>query len=116
MMEEGLHGEFRLSLLDRRDDDRRRTARLPGALRTSSLRAFDPVVQYGLPLWALQAVRLAPEAPRRAGTRHIAPLTAIRRIVTAIRLWRGRARARQQLRELNDHMLKDIGLRREDVG
>ena len=53
---------------------------------------------------------------RRADTRHIAVLTVIRRIVAAIRLWRGRARSQQQLRELSDHMLKDIGLRREDVG
>ena len=116
MMEEGLHGEYRLSLLDRRGDDRRRTGRLPGAVRASALHAFDPLVQYGLPLWTSPAVRLAPRAPRRAGTRHIAPLSAIRRIVAAIRLWCGRARARRQLRELSDHMLKDIGLRREDVG
>jgi uncharacterized protein YjiS (DUF1127 family) len=47
---------------------------------------------------------------------HIAPLTAIRRIVAAIGLWRARARSRQELRELSDYMLKDIGLRREDVG
>jgi uncharacterized protein YjiS (DUF1127 family) len=40
----------------------------------------------------------------------------ISRIITPIRLWRVRARSRQQLRELSDHLLKDIGLRREDVG
>jgi uncharacterized protein YjiS (DUF1127 family) len=45
----------------------------------------------------------------------MAPLTAIRRIVAAVRQRRGRARSRQQLRELSDHLLKDIGLRREDV-
>jgi len=28
----------------------------------------------------------------------------------------GRDRSRQQLRELNDHLLKDIGLRRGDLG
>jgi len=48
--------------------------------------------------------------------RHIAALRAIRQIVAAIQLWRGRARSRPQLRELSDHMLKDIGLRRDDVG
>jgi uncharacterized protein YjiS (DUF1127 family) len=73
-------------------------------------------MQYGLPLWASPAVRLAPRAPRRAGTRRIAAPTAIRRIAAAIRLWLGRARSRQQLRELSDHLLKDIGLRREAVG
>jgi uncharacterized protein YjiS (DUF1127 family) len=54
--------------------------------------------------------------PRRAKTRPIAPLTEIRRIVAVIWRWRSRARSRQQLRELSDHMLRDIGLRREDLG
>jgi uncharacterized protein YjiS (DUF1127 family) len=43
-------------------------------------------------------------------------LAAIRLIVAATRRRREGARSRQQLRELNDHMLRDIGLRREDVG
>jgi uncharacterized protein YjiS (DUF1127 family) len=43
-------------------------------------------------------------------------LTATRQAVAAIRLWRARARSRQELRELSDHLLKDIGLRREVVG
>jgi|SRR6516162_745465 uncharacterized protein YjiS (DUF1127 family) len=115
-MMEGLHGEFRLSLLHRRGDDRRGTARLPRAVRAAALGAFYPAVQYGLPLWASPVVRQAPRLARHAGTGHIAPLTAIRRVVAAIQLWRGRTRSRQQLRELSDHMLKDIGLRREDVG
>ena len=55
-------------------------------------------------------------APRRVRTRPIMPLVAIRRIVSAIRLWRARARSRQELCELSDHQLSDIGLRREDVG
>jgi uncharacterized protein YjiS (DUF1127 family) len=55
-------------------------------------------------------------AARRAETMPIGPLSAIRRIVAAIRLWRERARSRQQLHELSDRMLRDIGLRREDVG
>ena len=38
---------------------------------------------------------------------------ALRRIAAAIGLWRRRARSRQQLCELNDHLLKDIGLSRE---
>jgi uncharacterized protein YjiS (DUF1127 family) len=53
---------------------------------------------------------------RRATNSHIAPLAAVRLIVAAIRRRRERARSRQQLRELSDHMLRDIGLRREDVG
>jgi uncharacterized protein YjiS (DUF1127 family) len=57
-----------------------------------------------VPLWGLK--------PRRAETRLIALLTAVRRIGAAIRLWTERSRSRQQLRELGDHMLKDIGLTR----
>ena len=53
---------------------------------------------------------------RRAETTHIAPRTVIRRMVAAIGLWCARARSRQELRELSEHLLKDIGLRREDVG
>jgi uncharacterized protein YjiS (DUF1127 family) len=40
----------------------------------------------------------------------------IRRIVAAIGLWCARARSRRELRELSEHLLKDIGLRREDLG
>jgi uncharacterized protein YjiS (DUF1127 family) len=49
----------------------------------------------------------------RATTDRIAPVAAIRRILAAIRLRRGRSR--QQLRELDNHLLKDIGLGREAV-
>jgi uncharacterized protein YjiS (DUF1127 family) len=51
--------------------------------------------------------------PPYSGTRRIALLTAFQLIAAAIRIWRRRARSRQQLRELNDHLLKDIGLSRE---
>jgi uncharacterized protein YjiS (DUF1127 family) len=54
-------------------------------------------------------------APDWATTNHIAPLATIRRILAAIRLRRGRVRSRQQLKELDNHLLKDIGLRREVV-
>ena len=60
--------------------------------------------------------RAAHAYARRAKNRHTAPLAAIRLIVAATRRRREGARSRQQLRELNDHMLRDIGLRREDVG
>jgi uncharacterized protein YjiS (DUF1127 family) len=52
-------------------------------------------------------------APDRSERGHAAPLAALRWIAAAIRLWRRRTRSRQQLRELNDHLLKDIGLSRE---
>jgi uncharacterized protein YjiS (DUF1127 family) len=84
---------------------------------------FDSVFRpSSLNVWFDERQRAAPNIPftgkasHRAKTSRIAPLTAIRRIVAAIRLWRSRARSRQQLRELTDHMLRDIGLRREEVG
>jgi uncharacterized protein YjiS (DUF1127 family) len=121
MLEQSLHSSFGLSLLDRRGDDRRGDdrrgpARLPGTVCASSVRTFDPVTHYGSPLWASPGMRLTAQAPRHARTRHSAVLTAIRQAVAAIRLWRERARSRQGLRELSDHMLEDIGLRREEVG
>jgi uncharacterized protein YjiS (DUF1127 family) len=53
--------------------------------------------------------------PRRR-ERNIKLLSAIRQIVAAIWRWRERVRSRQELRELNDHLLQDIGLKRADVG
>ena len=104
MLEESLQGEFRLSSLDRRRDERRRAARPPGTVRASSTLSASPNAP------------LTGRAPRHAETRITAPLSAIGQIVSAIRLWRERARSRQGLRELSDHMLEDIGLRREEVG
>jgi uncharacterized protein YjiS (DUF1127 family) len=97
MMEQSLY-RFRAPLLDRRGDQRRNAAHS----RSAAAIAF--------------ALPFAGPAPRRARTRPIAPLTEIRRIVAAMWRWRNRARSGRQLRELSDHLLKDIGLRREDVG
>src|SRR5262249_50394416 len=94
------HSEYRPFSFNRGGDERRGQARRALAVQASSLRSFDPVAQYGLPLWA---------SPGRIRW------PVIRRIVAAIRLWRERVRSQQQLRELSDHMLKDIGLRREDT-
>ena len=92
MMQEGVHHR-----------DYRRSSR---EHRRSSPRVMGMV-------WVSSPTR---KAPRRTTPGHIAPLTVIRRIVAAIRLWRQRGRSRQELRGLSDRMLKDIGLRREDVG
>jgi uncharacterized protein YjiS (DUF1127 family) len=35
-----------------------------------------------------------------------------RRLLSTLRLWQQRARGRQQLRHLNDHALRDIGITR----
>ena len=36
-------------------------------------------------------------------------------IVTTLHVWQGRARQRRELQQLDDRMLKDIGLTRADV-
>jgi uncharacterized protein YjiS (DUF1127 family) len=116
MMEESLHGEYHLSSLDQFYDECRRQARRPGTVWAASVVTLDGAVPHRLPSRTSPDVPLTGRAPRRAETRHISPLTAIRRIATAFRLWRRRARSRQELRELSDHLLNDIGLRREEVG
>ena len=37
---------------------------------------------------------------------------AWRRLLSTLRLWQQRARGRQQLRDLDDHALRDIGITR----
>jgi uncharacterized protein YjiS (DUF1127 family) len=39
----------------------------------------------------------------------------IRRILAFMRLRRGRVRSRQELKELDNHLLRDIGLGREAI-
>jgi uncharacterized protein YjiS (DUF1127 family) len=116
MMEQSLHREYRLSLLDRRGDQRRSAARRPATVGAMSRRTLDLAAQRGTPLWASPIAVLIGQSRRRTEPKPIAPLTVIRRIVAAVRLWCGRARSRHQLRELSDYMLDDIGLRREELG
>ena len=115
MIKENLYGEYRPSLLDRGRYGLRNSACTAEAVWCPPVRTFNPAAQHKSPVWAAPDVWLAGCAPRRGETRHIALPTTIRRIAAAIGLWHQRARSRQQLRELSDHLLKDIGLRREDV-
>ena len=115
MMEESLRGEFGLSSLGHCQYKSRRAARPPKTVCATLVHAFDPTLQHRSTRSASLDVPLT-HTPRRAKNRHIVPLMAIRLIVAAIRRWRERAHSRQQLRELNDHMLRDIDLRREDLG
>jgi uncharacterized protein YjiS (DUF1127 family) len=113
MMDEGMqHRDSRVSSLDHR----RRPARAAAVAWASSSLAFAPVARHRSPLWMSPDVQLAEGARRRSETRQIPILTAIRRIAAAVRLRRWRARSQRELRELSDHMLRDIGLRRENVG
>jgi uncharacterized protein YjiS (DUF1127 family) len=113
MTEKSQRREHRRSSLVHRLDGHHRPARLAGMVYASSVLSFD---RAPLPLWASPEAPLTEWLPHRGGTRRIAPLAALHRIVAAIRLRRERDRSRQQLRELNDHLLKDIGLRRGDLG
>jgi hypothetical protein len=112
MMEESLHGEYRLSSLDHRHDERRRAGRWYGA---TVVRTIDGTVQQEWPLWPLLDVPLTGRAPRRAETSYIAALSIVWRIVAAIRLWRGRpfaaAIARAQRPPAQGHRPQ-----REDLG
>jgi uncharacterized protein YjiS (DUF1127 family) len=116
MLDQDRDGVVRLSSIDRRGDEPRRAVRLPGTAPILSVRTFDVAVQYGSSSWSSPDVPLARPAPRRTKTGDLPPLTTLGRIVAAIRLWRGRSLGRQQLRALDDRLLKDIGLKREEVG
>jgi uncharacterized protein YjiS (DUF1127 family) len=117
MMEESMHGEASLCLLGHRHDQRRSAACRPETIWDRSAMSLAHAAQDGSPLLRVSPrVPLAGWSPRPAAPRRIAPLTALRWIVAAIRQWRGRVGSRPQLRELDDHLLKDIGLRREEVG
>ena len=93
-----MYGERRISPRGDRHDEYRSAGRSRSAAATALVLLF-----------------MGP-APRRRYKPHTSLAMVISRIITPIRLWRVRARSRQQLRELSDHLLKDIGLRREDVG
>ena len=113
MMKEDLREVLPLWSLDRRGDGPCRTAVTREAIGVPSSRFIRPV-----PLE--DPLGMAHDAPPRrvpdwAPTNHIAPLATIQRILAAMRLQCGRIRSRQQLKELDNHLLKDIGLRREAV-
>ncbi len=110
-MMDSVHGERQPSSLTRYHDKPRRAVRRQGVavdVRTLELTAR----RERLP-WTSLDLRRTRWVPHRAKTRGIAPLTSIRRLALAFQEWRRRARSRQELSKLSDHMLKDIGLSRE---
>jgi uncharacterized protein YjiS (DUF1127 family) len=63
---------------------------------------------YPMPLQAaLGPVRGATQPPGRD--------TTLRRLIRLLRRWRQRAHSRRELRELDDHVLQDIGLSRDTL-
>jgi uncharacterized protein YjiS (DUF1127 family) len=113
MMKEDLREVLPLWSLDRRGDGPRGAATVRETLGVSSPR-FVRAVPLGDPLGMVRDASPR-RASDRAATDHIAPLAMIRRILAAMRLRRGRVRSRHQLKELNNHLLKDIGFGREAV-
>jgi len=108
VIEERLHG-------DDRGYGRGRVARPLDTAWVCAFGVYDPAGRLGAPLSTPPKLRLTERLPPRVETRDISPLSSIRRIVSAIRRWRSRARSRPHLGEFDDHLLRDIGLRREDV-
>ena len=96
MIEERLH-------VDDRGHGRRGVARPPDTAWVCAFGIYDPAGRLGAPLSTPPKLRFTERVPPRVELRGISALSAIRRIVSAIRLWRARAHSRQQLRELSDH-------------
>jgi len=93
----------------------RRGIARPRARRGSAFGIY-PARQLGAHSSTRPKLQFSERLPPRAEPRGVLPLAVIRRIVSAIRLWRARARSRQELWRLSDNQLSDIGLRRQDVG
>ena len=101
---------------DDRGYGRRTVAPPPDAAWVCAFGIYDPAGRLAAPSSTPPKLRFTARVPPGAETRGVSPLSTIRRIVSAIRRWRARARSRRELCELSDHQLSDIGLRREDVG
>jgi uncharacterized protein YjiS (DUF1127 family) len=113
MMNEDLREALPLWSFDRRGDGPRGTAANREAVGV--LYAFGCTRPLREPLEMTPEMAHVPRGPDRATTDRATPRTIIQRILTVMRLRRGRVRSRQQLKELNNHLLKDIGLGREAV-
>jgi uncharacterized protein YjiS (DUF1127 family) len=115
MIKQDLSGEFRLLSPDRSRYGRVTVGRPTDTAWVWAFGIFDPAGQPGAFSSTSPKLPFKERVARRAETRSGAPLSAIWQIAAAIRLWHQRARSRQQLGQLSDHLLKDIGHRREDV-
>ena len=79
---------------DDRGYGRRMVARPPDTARVCAFGIYDPARQLGAPSSTLPKLRFSDRLPPRAEPRCVSPLAVIRRIVSAIWLWRPRARSR----------------------
>ena len=110
-MMDSLNGERQPSSLARYHTKPRRVVSQPGG--AVAVRALELTTRRERLPWTSLDGRRTRWVPHRRETGSIALLTAIRRLSAAIQEWRRRARSRQELSKLSDHMLKDIGLSRE---
>src|SRR5262245_3433982 len=113
MMKEDLRETLALSSLDRRGDGPRGTAAAREAVGVSYPRFIRPILLGDLLGMVHDA--LPRRMPDRATTDRTTPLAMSRRLLAGRRLRRARVRSRQQLKELNNHLLRDIGLGREVI-
>ena len=113
MMKEDLREVPPLWTLDRRGDGPRRTATTSETVGV--LYAFGCTGPLGEPREMGPKMARVRRVPERARTDRITPLAMIRRILAVMRLRRTRVRSRQQLKKLDNHLLRDIGFGREAV-
>lgn len=86
-----------------------------GAIKAANA-ARLPLQNAPLPDWAMLEAPLTRWVPHRSEALQNTLLTVMRGFSAAIRAARRRARSRQQLHRFSDHMLRDIGLSRDQVG
>jgi len=85
----------------------------------ATVKSFMMTIQATLEQATLDPVRDAARTGHLGATRHASPGVWLRVVMDLLRPWREQKRARRQQRvlsELDDHMLKDIGLTRSAVG
>jgi uncharacterized protein YjiS (DUF1127 family) len=112
VMMECLYGEIGVLPLRRHHDRRKAAVGLSETVWLSSVSLVDLPAHHASSPGSPLNPALDRPAPPRGETSDFTPLTAIRRIFAALRRWGGRFRPQQPLRELSDHLLKDIGLSR----
>ena len=111
-MIEDLYGEIGVLPLRRHHDQRKAAVGLSETVWLSSVNLLDRPAHHASSPGSPPDGSLDRPPPPRGKTSDITPLMALRRIFAALRRWGGRSRPQQQLRELSDHLLKDIGLSR----
>jgi uncharacterized protein YjiS (DUF1127 family) len=93
----------------------RPVSRLPGRVAVTSAATTVLPVLSGSALSASADQTFRDRAPLRTETRKWPASGPISRILGTIQLWRQCLQSRRDLHEISDHLLKDIGLQRDDL-